>query len=253
MKNSNQAIYERRKKILAVLEEKTTVSVSELAEQFEVSPLTMRRDLHTFERQKLISRRYGSVTLLDPASNEFSSKFILHKRAIAKLAAQQVRNGDTIFLNTSSTALLMIDYIRAKNVTIITNNASAMNLEPNPDIILMLIGGELRAPKGSLVGDLAVSSLKQIKTKKCFLGCTGISMEHGITTALMQEATINELMLRQAEERTILADFSKFGVSHSFRYGSIGNIHRLITDTKAPADEINAMKAAGLQILQARV
>ena len=69
----------------------------------------------------------------------------------------------------------------------------------------------------------------------------------------MQEATINELMLRQAEERTILADFSKFGVSHSFRYGSIGNIHRLITDTKAPVDEINAMKAAGLQILQARI
>ena len=253
MKSSSKHIAERRRAILTQLEKNHTMQVSELAELFAVSPLTMRRDLDYFEKNKLIGRSYGTVTLLDPASNEFSSKYILHKRAIAKLAAQQIRDGDSVFLNTSSTALLMLDYITAKNVTVITNNAKAMNLDYNPDIILMLIGGELRSPKGSLVGDLAIAGLKQIKAKKCFLGCTGITLEHGITTALLQEATINEMMLKQSEERTVLADFSKFGVTYSFRFGAINNIHRLITDTDAPSDVLAAMKASGLMVLQAKL
>jgi DeoR/GlpR family transcriptional regulator of sugar metabolism len=229
----------RRIKVLKLLEDSGFVKVNQLAQQMGVSPLTIRRDLDALLDNGKIDRFYGGASLFKQNNgreeNIFSSGFTRNKLAIARYAAAQVEDGDTIFINTSSTALAILPYITAKQVTVITNNVKAASSDRRDDMILVFTGGELRFPKEAMVGDFALNNLKQVTASKCFLGCNGITAEEGITTAVLQEATINNLMLtRVTGPRFILADKSKIGRRLNFIYGRLQEITRLITDTEAP-------------------
>lgn len=250
MKQSASFINNRRNKILKLLEQYGTVKVAFLADELGASPLTIRRDLEYLEQQRLLERSYGNATLLNPASTSFSSSLVLHKHAIAREAAKYVRDRDSIFINTSSTAILMLKYITAKNVTVITNNAKAITCERNPDIIVVLTGGELRQPKESMVGDFALNNLMRVTATKCFVGCTGLTPELGLTTSVLQEASINETMLYRATERIILADHSKLGKTQSFVSGNLRAGDRLITDTEAPHGMLDRFRRMGVEVIQ---
>ncbi|MDR1030735.1 MAG: DeoR/GlpR family DNA-binding transcription regulator [Treponema sp.] len=239
MRSSRSVVDARRIKVLKLLEDSGFVKVNQLAQQMGVSPLTIRRDLDALLDNGKIDRFYGGASLFKQNNgreeNIFSSGFTRNKLAIARYAAAQVEDGDTIFINTSSTALAILPYITAKQVTVITNNVKAASSDRRDDMILVFTGGELRFPKEAMVGDFALNNLKQVTASKCFLGCNGITAEEGITTAVLQEATINNLMLtRVTGPRFILADKSKIGRRLNFIYGRLQEITRLITDTEAP-------------------
>ncbi|MDR2485836.1 MAG: hypothetical protein LBD55_10620, partial [Treponema sp.] len=173
----------------------------------------------------------------------FSSGLTLNKQAIARYAATLISDGDTIFINTSSTAVAVIPYITARHVTVITNNAKAMDVKLPNDLNLIFTGGEMRFPKEAMVGDFAIKNLSTVTASKCFLGCNGITVYEGVTTAVMQEASINYLMLtRVMGPRYILADKSKIGKKLNFIYGSLKEITMLITDTEVPAQMVEDLK-----------
>ncbi|MDR0630085.1 MAG: DeoR/GlpR family DNA-binding transcription regulator [Treponema sp.] len=221
------------------MEEAGFVKVNQLAQRMRVSPLTIRRDLVALLDSGKIDRFYGGASLLkyDNRSEEniFSSGFTLNKLAIAQYAATLVEDGDTIFINTSSTALAILPHITAKQVTVITNNVKAITSKHRDDMILVFTGGELRFPKEAMVGDFALNNLNRVTASRCFLGCNGINADEGVTTAVLQEATINNLMLtRVTGPRYILADKSKIGRRLNFIYGRLQDISLLITDTEAP-------------------
>jgi DeoR/GlpR family transcriptional regulator of sugar metabolism len=137
----------------------------------------------------------------------------------------------------------MIPFITAKHVTVITNNARAMEMERPKDMILIFTGGEMRFPKEAMVGDFAVNNLSTVTASKCFLGCNGLTSHEGVTTAVMQEASINHLMLtRVMGPRYILADKSKIGRRLNFIYGSLREITMLITDTEAPPELVEELR-----------
>ena len=238
MRISRSVVEARRIKIFEILEEAGFVKVNQLAQRMGVSPLTIRRDLDALVDSGKIDRFYGGASLLrDNRSEEniFSSGFTLNKLAIAQYAAALVEDGDTIFINTSSTALAILPHITAKQVTVITNNVKAMSSKHREDMILVFTGGELRFPKEAMVGDFALNNLNRVTASRCFLGCNGINADEGVTTAVLQEATINNLMLtRVTGPRYILADKSKIGRRLNFIYGRLQDISLLITDTEAP-------------------
>jgi DeoR/GlpR family transcriptional regulator of sugar metabolism len=247
MRSSRSSVDARRIKVLKILENTGFVKVNQLAQQMMVSPLTIRRDLDALLDNGKVDRFYGGASLLKHNNgneeNIFSSGFTRNKLAIAQYAAAQVEDGDTIFINTSSTALAILPYITAKQVTVITNNLKAISSNHRNDMILVFTGGELRFPKEAMVGDFALNNLKQVTASKCFLGCNGITAEEGITTAVLQEATINNLMLtRVTGPRFILADKSKIGRRLNFIYGQLQEITRLITDTEAPQPLIEELR-----------
>lgn len=245
MKQSRSVVDQRRKKIYELLQANGTVKVDALAAQLGSSPLTIRRDLDYLGGLHMLDRFYGGASLLhqDGSPNIFSSGFDLHKRAIAQKAAELVEDGDTIFLNTSSTALLVLDYLTAKQVTVITNNGKAIFCKTREDTILCLTGGELRMPKEAMVGDFAINNLNKVTATKCFLGCSGLDANGGITTAVLQEVAINELMLlRVTGARVLLADHSKIGRTHSFVSGSIDKISCIITDDEADSAALSAIR-----------
>lgn len=253
MKRSYGVVEGRRRKISQTLEQFGSVRVDALAAELNTSQLTIRRDLEYFEKMGLVERFYGGATLKHQAAdnNIFSSVYTLHKHAIAKRAAQFVEDGDTIFINTSSTALLMLRYIDAKMVTVITNNGKAIFSESPDDMIVLLTGGELRAPKEAMVGEFAINNLSRVMATKCFLGCSGITIEEGITTAVLQEVAINELMLeRVTDQRYLLADHSKVGRKHSFMSGNADQISCLITDTEADRRVLEHLRQLGVQTVQ---
>ena len=246
MRRSDAYVAARRDSIMAILERDGQVSVADLAERFEVSALTIRRDLDWLESRHVLSRQHGSATLLNPLGRPSGSSRIRANRAIAREAAKYVKDGDCIFLNGSSTALNIIDFITANDVTVVTNNCKVLLIGEHPNVSILLTGGEIRPPKASMVGELAMSNIRGVNAKKCFLGCTGISVATGITSATAPEPAINALMLERSEECFVVADSSKLGLASSFPFGTVDDVDVLVTDTGATAEQVSSLLANGV-------
>jgi len=257
MRNSYAFIKTRRNKIYKLLKQHGSIKVKDLAEQLNTSPLTIRRDLEHLEEQGLIERFYGGATLREnPIQTnslglDLDDDVIRYKQAIAKRAVEFIVDGDTVFINSSSTALLMLNYITAKNVTIITNNGRTILSDAKKDVSVVLLGGELQISKKSMVGEFALNNLSRVNATKAFLGCSGLTAEEGFTTANMHEVAINQLMLsRVTGERFILADHTKIGKKHSFVSGSPEQISCVITDTEANKTVLDSLARRGVKIIQ---
>jgi len=253
MKHSNDFVFNRRRQIYNTLRTQGEVRVDVAANNFGVSPLTIRRDLEHFEDMGLIERFYGGARLVrrDQQDNIFSSPLELNKQAIAHRAATFVEDGDIIFINTSSSALLMLEYIQAQQVTVITNNGNAMACNISNNLSVVLTGGEIHIPKESMVGAFAINNLNMVTAAKSFLGVSGLSVQAGLTTAVLQEVAINKIMLdRVTGKRTVLADFTKIGQSNKFISGSISSVDRLITDTQADPRVLNEFLELGVEVIQ---
>lgn len=253
MKRSRTLVEGRRNKVLEVLRENGQVKVGELAEQFGVSPLTIRRDLQYLEDNKKLERFYGGASIANDmlAATYEEDEATMYRRLIAKYAASLVEDGDTIFINTSSTALRIIKHIDDKQVIVITNNGKAINTERSPKVSIVLTGGELRDDKEAMVGDFALNNLERVSAKKSFLGCSGLSVESGMTTERLNEVNINQTMLRRATGTAyILADHTKIGKNSSFVTSNINRIKNIITDEKADENIINAFRAMGIKVYQ---
>lgn len=246
MKRSKAYVASRRDAIIALLETNGQVSVADLANHFEVSPLTIRRDLDYLESQQVLSRQYGTAKLLNPLGRPSGSRQIRANKAIAREAARHVEDGDCIFLNASSTALSIIDYITALDVTVITNNGKALLLDEHPNVTILLTGGEVRPPRTSMTGEIALDYIKRVTGTKCFLGATGVSAAYGLTSATSPEPAVNALMLERSGKHFLVADSSKIGVTSSFQFGSADEVGLFITDTGATDEQCAELTAAGI-------
>lgn len=246
MKRSRAYVASRRDAIVALLESRGQVNVSELAEHFGVSALTIRRDLEYLESRQVVSRQYGTAKLLNPLGRPSGSRQVRANKAIAQEAARRVEDGDCLFINASSTALSVISYITAQDVTIITNNGKALLLEERPNVSILLTGGEIRPPRSSLTGEVAINYIKRVTATKCFLGVTGISAGYGLTSATSPEPAINAIMLERSREHIIVADSSKIGLTSSFQFGSADEVDLLITDSGATDSQVAELMGAGV-------
>ena len=240
MKMNKEVVDERRKKVMSKIQIQGKVNVEDLAKELHVSPLTIRRDLQYWEEQGAVERYYGGARLIQSFvdNDEITDNNEPYKHAIAKYAAQYVEDGDTIFINTSSTALLVLKYIRNKRVTVITNNGKAIFMEHDPLVSIVLSGGELRIPKESMVGDFALNNLNRVTADKSFLGCSGFDVHSGMSTAILQEVSINETMINRCKGSIfILADSTKVANVHQFIVSDINSFNYLITDKRATDDQ----------------
>lgn len=250
MKKEKQYVDNRRQEIMHMLQEKGEVRVENLAEHLNISLLTVRRDLQYLEEQNQLERFYGGAKLIDKVETPLEIDEIqLYRNLIAKYAATLVEDEDSLFINTSSNALQMLKYVEKKNVNVITNNGSAIQMKHRSGVHVILTGGELRYPKEAMVGDFALRNLQTVYAKKAFIGCSGISPTIGMTTENANEVNINELMIAHAaQEVYILADHTKIGKNSSFISCSVEEIKHIITDEKAPKDILEQFEEKGVKI-----
>ena len=246
MKSEQSNIDKRQRLIIEILKTKHTITVKELSDILHINPITIRRDLSVLEKEGHIEKYYGGARLIQ-GNNQYS--YIDHtKIALAEYAASFIDDFDIIFINSSSTALLVIPFIKRKAVTIITNNANVLHMQHDANVSIFLTGGILHNPKKSLIGDLALTNLKKVMATKCFIGCDGISYEHGITTNICEETNINQMMIAQSKQTFVITEHQKIGRKKDFITSTISDIHHLITDHNCPTDLLKSFEKASITL-----
>lgn len=259
MKNTQSIVSKRRTKILDYISTNESINTNELAEKLNISPLTLRRDLQALDDEGLIIRYYGGAKLatdidinnkIDSEDNTVDSTYNQKKHVIAKYAADLIDDGDTIFINSSSTALLILQYLGDKRVYVVTNNGKALQSSIGSNVELVLTGGQVYERKQSLIGEFATYILSKITADKCFLGVSGITSDSGISTSVLQETLINHEMIHRCSGPIyVLADSSKVGRHHSFSSGDIDEISHLITDSNIKETDIKDFQEKGVTVI----
>ena len=252
MKQGRQTVDTRRSRILSMIREREKIRVEELAALFHVSLMTIRRDLQALEAQGLIGRFYGGASV-DPYAVALSGKGTVSdcRRAISRRAAQFVENGDRLFINGSSTALDMLDYVNREDVEVFTNNGLAINRAFPSGVEVTLSGGSLRSQGHIMTGDCAMRNLLMMRAEKAFIGCSGISPVGEILCDIPTELGINETMISHAYQYYILADHTKVGKAGTYASFSLETPGTIITDDQAPASVLNQLRSLGMKVIQA--
>lgn len=256
MRNFDSNIEERRRKIISLLRENEQMTVKEISSAFNISEVTVRRDLETLAAKNLIERTHGAARLNQTFIKEMPyfvdkrAKYLEEKERIARKAAERIENEDVVFVNSGTTVLFLPKYITSPDVKIVTNNPCMATTEGGESINLIITGGERYPQTQSLVGDIALYALSKMKASKCILSANGISFDYGITSAYYMETAINSMMLdRCSGEKILIADSSKIGRSFSFISAGIEMIDTLITDGNADEEELLKISRAGVNIV----
>lgn len=246
----------RRSAILQMLREDSTVTVSQLKEAFGVSEVTIRKDLRILQERKLLVRVHGGALMesntnqTEPDEHYFSYKQMvnsLEKQAIGRAAAAHIKDGDTILVDSGTTALEVVRNLHPFNdLTIVTTSVNAM-LEAikYKRFKVMLLGGLMREPSLSVVGPLAESNLKLFYCDKLFLGVDSFSVESGISTPNVEEASTNQVMISRAAEVIAVFDSSKVGKRALAFIASVDKLNTVVTDSGFPANmksQLESMK-----------
>lgn len=229
-----------------------------LSDLLKVSEATIRRDLDWLEAEGTVERTHGGAALSHRLPNEpdYTNSAQTHpaeKRSIGAAAAARVQEGDTLFVNSGTTATQVIRHIRAPNVTLITNNVSAaMEIGKTGAVPfeLILLGGAFRPRAKSVAGRFALETLRQMVATRAFIGVDGISPKYGFTTPTADEAEIARLMIERTRGAvTVVADHSKWGLVSNFEIAPLQRAQVLITDSQLEGEARLELAAHSIEVV----
>ena len=209
--------YERRQQILQLLDEKEFVTVEQIISSMEgVSESTVRRDMKAMADEGLLNLLRGGAAKVTEGSQDtiIHSRMVLNtdaKEKIARYEASLVRDEEVIYLDSGSTPLRMVKYIRDKKIKIVTTNLLIFQEMAGARAECIVVGGEVLLDTGSVVGALTVSTLEDMYFDRAFLGVTGFSQQSGVSTPSLQEAQKKKVVKKNSRHTYVLADSSKSG------------------------------------------
>lgn len=234
---------DRRRQILLELRLHPHVRITDLAERFSVSAETIRRDFATLSEDGLLNRAHGGATAPSqgqyPSFEERSTARIEEREKIGRAAAQLVRPGDTIMIDSGSTTLQLARFLAFANTpcTVVTNSLPvAMTLGRGDAADVILCPGDYLASEAAVVGTDAIEFLERHSVDRCLIGASGLS-ETGPSETVRGFAAIKRAMLRQSAKSHLLIDCQKFGRKGLARVGTMSDIASVVVD-KAPTGEL---------------
>ena len=248
---------ERMQEVLRMLETRDSVHVTELSKAFAVSEVTIRSDLSQLARQGLVARVRGGVRALERGQSELGFDFRLRleverKQAIAKAAAAMVEEGEAVALDSSTTAYYLALELRTKKELVVVTNGLliASALADAPGISVLVTGGMLRLQAMSLVGDLGAEALRTTRIGKGFLGARGLSLDAGLMDLNPEEVRIKRELAGVCEQVICIADGTKWHRTALLPFVPTEQVHAIVTDTSAPAEQVEAWQARGVEIVR---
>jgi len=251
---------ERRREILGVLGENGRITVDEVVRRFGVSAVTARGDLDALSATGALVRSHGGGIRPLTAAPEHPLRVRegMHheeKVRIAQAAVQLIRPLQTIILCTGSTSAELAGQVRRacpESITVITYALNvAVKLSELPNLSLLMLGGFLRQPSTAFVGPHAEQMMHSLHADHCFMSTVGLDVEVGLTTLDIMEAQLNRRMVECAAQVTVLADSSKFGHRSLSLISDFRSVHRVITDTGAPAPDVEKLRSRGVEVILA--
>ena len=252
----------RRERMYQEIARRDFVRVSELADVFGISDVTVRGDLTALAATHAIRRvRGGAMAPARGALTELSLEqsrveFAGEKQRIGEHAAAMVASGMSVLLDVGTTTTAIARALVARTdlaqVTVITSGLNiALELEPAIGRLAVVVtGGTLRRLQHSLVNPLATAILDQVHADLAFVGCNGVDPEHGVTNINLPEAEVKQRMIAAARRAVVVADGSKLGHAHLGRIARLADVQTLLTGRSAPAHEIQRLRKAGLDVVQ---
>jgi DeoR family transcriptional regulator of aga operon len=251
---------QRRLQISELVRQHGSVQVTALARRFGVSMQTVRKDLRYLAERGVMARAYGgaidsSVVGAPQAEPHYEAKRTANleqKRRIGQRAAALVKPGDTIAIDSGTTAIQLAEALPNIEVTVVTNDFGVLSaLAPKNNIAIVMLGGELRRKNMAFYGGLTVEAIDALHVDMLFLGVDGFDLERGITTHYEPEAMLNRRMVEAARVVVAITDSSKFGRVCLHRIIAVSELDILLTDTGAPEDIRQASQQLGFQLLMA--
>jgi DeoR/GlpR family transcriptional regulator of sugar metabolism len=257
---SNLSQGQRMQRVLQMLQTRDSVHVTELAEAFSVSEVTVRSDLAELSRRGLVARVRGGMRPLQRGQSELGFDFRLRleverKQAIARAAAELVGDGEAIALDASTTAYYLALELRGKRELVVVTNGLlvAASLADAPGINVLVTGGMLRLSAMSLVGDLGADLLRATRINKGFLGARGLSIERGLMDLNPDEVRIKQEMADACERVIGILDGTKWHRSALLTFVAADDVDAIVTDSSAPAAQVEAWRTRGVEVVTADV
>jgi DeoR family glycerol-3-phosphate regulon repressor len=245
----------RQSAILKAVTARGSCTVTELARALEVSGETIRRDIRVMARDGLVRKVHGGVSLPDQLrESSFRQRLQENaeaKQAIARLAAAEVHNGDSLMMDTGSTTLYIArELVAHRDLMVITNCTEiARTLAHGNGNRVFLVGGELRGDDGALFGGEAVRFVERFRCRAALLSIGGIDLGSGFMDFHPEEAEFSQAVIAQANRVIVAADHSKFGRQASVRVCDLSGVDALITDRPPPPAFARRLAEAEVEIV----
>lgn len=252
---------ERRRQIASLTAVEGRVNVTELAQRFDVTAETIRRDLAVLDREGVIHRVHGGAVAnqmfqttelsIDTRARSASGA----KSSIAHAALDFLPDAQGgMFLDAGTTTAALADILglqpNANQWSIVTNSLSiALTLANSGLDEVQLLGGSVRAITQAVVGDTALRTLALMRADVAFIGTNALTLDHGLSTADSQEAAIKTAMITNARKVVVLCDSTKMGTDYLVSFASIDDIDVIITDENAPETFLRALRDNNIEVI----
>ncbi|WP_442604413.1 DeoR/GlpR family DNA-binding transcription regulator [Paenibacillus sp. KN14-4R] len=249
---------QRRQLILDILHQDQRIVAKDLAEKFQLSIDSIRRDLSIMEEQGLLKKTYGGAIPLTkvrtfplPESLRYSESSPT-QNAISKLAVSFIKENDTVFIGGAGIHYGMLKHLsRNMFFTVVTNSLKvAQTIREWDNIEAYVIGGKLHAKSGNLNDALAIEQIQRFSLDLCFLTGGGLS-EKGLSTATPDGASFARALCGISRKKICLAPFEKMGVQKFASSVRLQDIDIVITDEEADLEIVQAIQAQGVQVIVA--
>lgn len=249
---------ERRQAMAELARRHGRVDVAGLAEQFAVTPETVRRDLTDLEHRGVLRRVHGGAIPVErfrsePPVSEKTSRMADEKQRIAKAALEYLPAGGTVLLDAGTTTMALARHVPVEaELTVVTNDLSiALEFASRPNVQLLLVGGRVRTNVLANVDDWALRTLADLSVDVAFVASNGVSVDRGLSTPDVAEAAVKRAMVATGREVVLLADHSKVSDEHFVKFADLSDVDVFVTDTGLSDEEADRFRQAGPEVVLA--
>lgn len=241
----------RRQQLLQFLQARGQATIKELAEWLGVSDATVRRDLHRLARRELLTRTYGGAITPEgaPVPASFRDRPHTPEGAIARAACRLVGRGETLLVNAGAALWPVASGLVQKDLTVITNDLR-LPAALSPHLEAYVLGGKYVRDAHATAGPLAVSGVG-ITVDSALIRVDGVTVEHGLTTAKLEDAWLISAMIDAARRTIVMARGDALGKTSLGRVGGLDRMQALVTDETPPASLSQALNKARVKVIVA--
>jgi DeoR family transcriptional regulator, glycerol-3-phosphate regulon repressor len=247
----------RQRKLLDTVKQRVTMSVEELAQELDVTPQTVRRDVKLMEEARLLARYHGGVGLPSSVENiDYSQRQVMNseaKRRIAQAVARNVPSGCSLLINIGTTTEEVARaLIHHEGLHVVTNNLNvAAILSDNPQCEVIIAGGVVRGRDRGIVGEATIDFIQQFKVDIGIIGISSIEADGTLRDFDPREVKVAQTIIEQSREVWLVADRDKFGRQALARMAHVSQIDMLFTDAEPPEALAKVLKESHIKLVVA--
>jgi len=244
----------RQQHILNLARAGGSVRIKDLALEFGVHEMTIRRDLDLLVEQGLLERTHGGARMAAQTRGEleYSRRIAEHQGAkarIARAALSLIEDGECVGLDASTTDLALARLLHQRAISAVVTGLDSAQVLASSEVPFILAGGHFHPPARSFTGGLFSSLLGKLKLDKVFFSCGALSLERGFTDHFLPEVESKTALLASGRQLIALVDGSKFGLEAFCQIAPLEGIHTLITDADPPLEWRERLEAGGIHLV----